>query len=87
LSSPSTSFTVEQIGNDSSEEVPYGNLIESNKLVYPQVLGGFYSVISGQKTISVSEIIAGNSPTLQNGSISDTATVITSNLSSVLGRS
>ena len=87
MSSPSTSFTVEQIGNESSEEVPYGNLIESNKLVYPQVLGGFYSVISGQKTITFFEIAAGNSPTLQNGSISDTSTVITSNLSSVLGRS
>ena len=87
MSSPSTSFTVEQIGNDSYEEIPYGNLIESNKLVYPQVLGSFYSIISGQKTITSFEIAAGNYPTLQNGSISDTVTVNTSNLSSILGRS
>ena len=86
MSYPSTSFTVEQLGKESSEEVPYGAILESNKLIYPQVLGGFYSVTSGQKIFTVSEIMAGNLPTLQNGALEDSVIVNTSNLSTIAGR-
>lgn len=84
MSSPSTSFTVEQLGKESSAEVPYGTIVESNKLIYPQILGGFYSVTSGQKIFTVSEIMAGNLPTLQNGNLVDS--VNTSMLSTIAGR-
>ena len=71
MSSPSTSFTVEQLGKESSAVVPYGTILESNKLIYSQIIGNFYNVNSFQERSTISEILAGDSANSGIGNLPD----------------